>query len=229
MKKVKIVLLCVTAAFLVFAVTLGVATRNSYKELKSYDDVEFDVPEFEMRLNSLFEHFDEKEVLAGLKEYDSVFLVTPQEHIRVAYATQTVVHVDKVIKGDDEVKDTSIIIYDDGYISYSKNIQTFYFSNSESPVNNIMQIGKSYLLFCTRQNYHPEFEKRLKYKEYYLSIDNPTMYYFPLNFNKKYINKKEVNNYGDVKDYDYICFTKEQADTIEKLVKRVLKTYLEEK
>lgn len=228
MNKFKTALLSFTALFLVFAVVLGIVTRNSYKEFESYDEVEFDVSTFEMRTDSLFEHLNKKRLLSNLKKAENAFVVTVLDHNRVSYATQTIVHVDEVIKGDKTVKGTSILIYGDGYIEYSKNSKTFYYSTVYSPLNNIMKTGESYLVFCKSQEYHPEFQKKLKYKEFVTSINDATseFYYFPLNYTKSYIDKKKVESYNDVKDMDYFCFTEEQADMVEDTVNLVLKTYL---
>lgn len=224
MGKVKAVLLSITALFLVFAVVLGIVTRNSYKEFESYDEVDFDVSAFGGNL----ENFDQKKQLLNLKKAENAFVVTVLDHNRVSYATQTIVHVDEVIKGDKTVKGTSILIYADSHIEYVKKLKKFIYWSTHSSISNIMKTGESYLVFCKRHEYCPEFQKKLKYKEFDTSINDATseFYYFPLNYTKSYIDKKKVKSYNDVKDMDYFCFTKEQADMVEATVNLVLKTYL---
>ena len=52
------------------------------------------------------------------------------------------------------------------------------------------------------------------------------MYYFPIDEKIIPIDYKDNLTYADVKNYDYLCFTKESANKLEEIKLEVLNKYL---
>lgn len=221
--KVYKVSVSIISVSLIFAVIFGIATRNSYARLDG-DKAVFSVDESLDLSKETIKGLNSQKVIKDLKEADSVFVVTVKNSEKIYECTKTAVTVDRVIKGDESILKSNVIIYEPNFNYYPKNPkqQCYYFVNC---LNNLMQENKQYLVFANKIKYSDSFQKTLDSYEYLVNIDWP-LYSFPIDNEIKCINSDKVEFYEDVKHYDYFCYSDNQKNILEKIRTDVLNKYL---
>lgn len=217
-------------SFTIIAVTLsvacliGIATRLSYKQSDSDEAIYYS---YNKQSNiTVVEELNEKQVLYDLKNAESVFVVTVKKSERNYDTTKTTVHVNQVIKGDQNELDNDIVIYEANFFSYAKAIKQLYYYPINH-INNLMQPDKEYLVFCEKIDYAESYQKTLVNTEYIVEWEW-SLYSFPLEYEPNHIslNSDENMKYKDFKDYDYICFNEKDAKKIDNIRKKVIAEYL---
>lgn len=220
MNKLHKILMITLSFLLLFAVILGCFTKNSYKNIDVNTATYTPSPDTSQRLiNSL----DTQLTLNELNKCDSAFLVTVINSENIHEGTRTTVFVDEVIRGNKEYMNQNIVIYEPNFISYDKKSQkSFYYAINH--INNLMQSGKKYLVFCNEKNYNKNFQDTLKFPEFIVDI-KMHLYSFPIDSKITAIKQKDDMNYNDVKTYTYFCYDETEKDKIDYIVSSVLNIY----
>ena len=222
MDKIKRLSVCVVYFSVVFSVILGIITRSSYKDINPYD-----VPLHTHIIDccdSVIKDLSISKMQNKLKRMKNVFIVTVNEKEFVYRSIKSIMTVEEVIKGGKELEGKKISMYEVSFIDYNKDIKQFLYRI----MNNIsigMQQGKRYLVFADKVSYAEKYEKTLPYNEFIIDWDY-YMYYFPIDEKIIPLDYKDNLTYADVKNYDYLCFTKESANKLEKIKLEVLNKYL---
>ncbi len=206
---------------LIIAIIFGIITRNSYKYL-DLDNAVFAAnsdytEEIVSKLNS-------QSIINQLDKANSAFVVTVKSSENIRQCTKTTVTVEKVIKGDDEVVNSDIVIYEPNFIYYNKASKEpyYYWVNH---LNNLMQIDEQYLVFANKMEYSDSYQNTLDNSEYLVNI-GWLLYSFPIHNEIEYIECNEITDYGNVKTSDYFCYTEKQKNILEEIRIKVLEKYL---
>ena len=209
---------------LLMSAAFGVVTKNSYKEFE--EDVALVDKLIIENSESWIKHIEGKKVKKQLKKLGYIFLVTATSSERVFRGTKTILNVERVIKGDINYSEKTIALYESAFTNYSKVTEVFLFRS----MNNLsigMQPGRRYLVFADKVEYAQEYKETLPYDEFIVDWDY-YMYYFPIDSQIKPIEPKDNLTYGDIKNFDYICFNEKDADKLERIKNSVLDEYLNE-
>lgn len=206
---------------IIIAIIFGIITRSSYKYLDLDNAVFFANSDYsEEALSNL----DSQKVLNQLSKANSVFVVKVKNSENIHQCTKATVSVEKVIKGDNEVLNSDVVIYEPNFIYYDKNSKEGnYFS--VNTLNNQMQPNKQYLVFANKKVYSDSYQNTLDHFEYLVNIDW-SLYSFPINNEIDYIQSNQITNYGNVKTYDYFCYTQKQRNILEEIRNNVLEKYI---
>lgn len=223
MKKIKTFTFSFIAVLLVIASVFGLITRKSYKRVSDIDSATYQIDD----INYIDEEYERaintKLFNRALVESENIFVVTVQKSDYLYHGSNTLVTVDMVIKGEKDVFGGNVIIHEPNSF-YCADDGNDHYSNSNA-INNLMQAGKSYLVFCNRIVYHPKFQARLDCAEF-KPDDNLPLYSFPLEYEEKYIDINKAKTFKDIKQYDYICFNEEQCRKLSEVREEVLNEYL---
>lgn len=222
MNKINKISFAIISLALVFAISLGVATRLSYKEI-DYKKAEcMYSPE---NSKTVVEGLSVQGVLNSLEDYEYAFIVTVKESETSYETNKATALVKETIKGSNNYSGKEIVIYEPQYFLYkdeSEQVLSLY-----TGVNNIMQKNKQYLVFANKINYAPEYESTLTADEFKLNSGFDSIYSFPIDgYSAEYISPKETIMYTDITGFDYICYSQEEAEKIEEIYNTVLNNYI---
>lgn len=223
MSKLHKILLSVVAVSLAFAVIFGVVTRNSYKH--------YDADNAEVRLSHestevYIKNITAESVIKQLNSANSVFAVTVKESENIYQRTKTTVRVDRVIKGDESVLNSDVIIYEPNFFAGGSRHSDGYFYYSTNSINNLMQTGKQYLVFTDEMKYSKSYQETLDTPEYAVNRAL-TLYSFPLSGEISFFPSEDfLVPFKDIKSFDYICFSEYQKNVLDDIRKSVLDKYL---
>lgn len=221
LSKICSLLICI---MLLFAIAIGVMTRLSYK---TFDYSKAVLNQQNVEVNTeVISRLSIKKVQRKLNKTDVVFVVIAKEKEQSYKSIRTLVDVQKVIKGNEELVGQTVSIYETSFIDYQKQTGNLSFRS----MNNLsigMQPGRRYLVFADKVEYAQEYKETLPYDEFIVDWDY-YMYYFPIDSQIKPIEPKDNLTYGDIKNFDYICFNEKDADKLERIKNSVLDEYLNE-
>lgn len=79
-----------------------------------------------------------------------------------------------------------------------------------------MQLNQQYLVFANKMEYSDSYQKTLMSDEYIVDI-NYSLYSFSIDDKLNYIDFTEAASYGDIKQYDYFCYSNKQKAFWKKL------------
>lgn len=220
--KISIAVMCFA---MVFAVTLGVATRNSYQ----YFDRDKGVVTKEIKYtNKQIDELTVEKLVKKLKKVEFAFVVTVNDSENICESTKVTAVINEIIQGDGEQVGNTIVIHEPNFFWYTKRSgeNSYYYVNY---VNNIMQENKQYLVFVDKVEFSEAFQKTLKHTEYAVEVED-FLYAFPLNSTVNAIQSepKEVT-YNEIKEYDYFCYNKADAEKLNEIKNEVLEYFLAEK
>lgn len=226
MKK-KSVLIFLSIIVVLVSVITGIVTRNSYQTFDT-SEATYSVPydkkdNYERDLPTL------SEVKKEIKEAQNIFVVEIKEHEQSFKETRTHATVLNVVKGDNSLLGEEILIYEPNFFTYDKeNDEYWYYSINN--LNSIMGEGKKYLVFVNTVNYDTKYEEQLLMKEFcvtdYQSDYDPILYSFPLDEKIAYLDGEKATSYDYVSDYDWLCYTEEQAKLLEEIRQTIIEKYL---
>lgn len=221
-KKVSVILV---SLMLVFSTVLGFVTKNSFNAVEDTDQAKIDSEMCDI-IESINNKISLKKVKKQINKTECAFVVTVKENLRYYEATKTLVHIDKVIKGDEAYSDTDVYIYELNYIQYFDYTDRVAY-RFNTYVNNIMSPGRQYLVFCDRLYYDESYQENIKFFEFNIDWRKISyIYSFPIEKNIDWIAGKEDVTYADFKYLDYLCMNKEQAEKLESIRASILKEYL---
>lgn len=219
--KISVSLICI---FLLFAIIFGIITRFSYKDI-DYNELEPNIsPEY---THQIIDRLSTENVIHTAETMEAAFVVTVKESEMAHEITKTTVLVNKVIKGEAELENKEIVIYEPALIQYKDDSYT-QLVLSRLGCSNIMQEGKQYLVFSDKVNYDKRYEKTLDMPEYIVNADKITLYAFPITKTKaEPLPSADPITYHDAADYEYFCYTAEDAEKLTKIKNAVLEHYLD--
>lgn len=225
MSRFKKVSLMLISFMLSFSFILGFVTKNSFNAVENTDQAKLDSEMCDI-IESVNEKISLKKVKSQIKKTECAFVVTVKENLRYYEATKTLVHIDKVIKGDEAYSDTDVYIYELNYIQYFDYTDRVAY-RLNTYVNNIMKPGRQYLVFCDRLYYDEVYQENIKLLEFNVDWQKISyIYSFPIEENIDWIKEKDNVTYADFKHLDYLCMNKEQAEKLNSIRVSVLKEYL---
>ena len=213
MTKTHKILLCSASAVLVFSIIFGIITRLSYVDV-----------DFEKALTAMYipnddefinEYYSKEEILKQLDQSANIFLVTIKNSKNTYQCTETTAVVDRVLRGNQSLTDKEIIIYEQNFIAYYKENQSLLY-HSINPINKLMKINSKYLVFCENMDYTPSYKKTITREEFQIDFHNK-IYSFPINKKINYIKNTSKNTLSDLAEYDYFCYSQNQAEHIEEI------------
>lgn len=217
--KISIAVMCIS---LVFAIVLGVLTRNSYQYFDRDNGVVTKEVEYTKKN---IDKLTVEELIKKLKKVEFAFVVSVNESENISESTKVTATIDEIIKGDGEQIGNTIIIHEPNFFWYTKRSgeNSYYYLNY---VNNIMQKDKQYLVFVDKVEFSEAFQKTLKYTEYAVEVED-FLYAFPLNSSVEVIpsEPREVA-YSEIKQYDYFCYSESDAEKLSEIKNAVLEYYL---
>lgn len=207
---------------LIISVVFGIITRNSYKSGYDLNDAELYVSH--EAVSEVLQNLTAEKLLSELNGADSVFVVTVEKNENIYEAIKSTAMVNRVIKGDESLLNSKIVIHQLNFIACSQRSDNPVF-NHRSCISNIMHEGRQYLVFADRLYYYDEFQKTLDYYEFGTNDPNRLIYYFPTDGKVDYLDYTP-SRYGDIKNLDYLCFSKDNAQKFEELIDDMLNYYV---
>lgn len=242
--KLSLVFICVLAVCLM---CIAVICKMSYVR-------EFDISSARYMVGdeykTLFDDIEPDAVVLGFGEQDNIFLVSVEKSENFYKETKTTVRVEKVLKGDKSVEGQDVVIYEMCRFDYADRRKDTYFCfYSPNSWNNIMRVGERYLVSVNNFDYSEEYEKTLTLKEfsaldymiglYSVPVDSEITFIDPnlivtdtskseVSGGIMIINFEDMGLYKYVKDYDWFCYTEEQAELLEEIRQTILEKYLGE-
>lgn len=225
MNKLSKICMSLLLFMLIVSVILGLFTKKSFVSINENEAV---VEQHILNVNAdVVNELNYEKIIKNLEKAKVAFVVTAIESEVIHQATKTVANVDKVLKGDKELTGKDIVLYDDNYISYRRETNKYTY-RCMSNISNSMQPNKTYLIFADKIDYSELYAETLIYERFKVNTDY-VIYSFPLDTVIEPIEVKDKLTYGDIKNYDYICFNEESADKLEQIKNSVLDEYLTEK
>ncbi len=206
---------------LFFSIVLGVVTRNSYK----YPDRDEGVILLDSEYSEeQIESLNAQWLIGKLEKNECVFVVSIKSSENIHESTKVVAVVEKTIKGNEEIGE-EIIIHEPNFFRYNKNSDELsYFCVNW--VNNLMSVGKQYLVFVNKVEFSNAYQQTLLRNEYVVPVSQ-SLYSFPINDTIKYMNFDGVQKYNSVKDYNYFCYSEANAEKLNEIKNEVLEYFLE--
>lgn len=225
MNKLSKICISILLFMLIVSAIFGLFTKKSFVSINENEAV---VEQHIINVNdSVINKLSYEKIIKNLEKAEVSFVVTAIENEFIHQATKTVATVDKVIKGNKSLVEKTIILYDDNYISYKKETNTYTY-RCMSNMSNSLQPNKTYLVFADAIDYSEIYKETLPCEEFKLNTDY-VIYSFPIDTTIEPIENKGKLTYNDIKNYDYICFTKKNASKLEKIKNSVLDKFLTEK
>ncbi len=118
--------------------------------------------------------------------------------------TLSTVDVLEVYRGDGTLKGKRINVYELNYF-HSEGLYMNYTNL------NLMKQGREYYVFMRKRDYMTEYQKKLKYFEYYGYLNYFSIIPVEKNMEHYFTPGKKLC-WSAVKDYDYICFSQQRID-----------------
>ncbi|NYE57104.1 hypothetical protein [Carboxydothermus ferrireducens] len=128
-----------------------------------------------------------------------------------------------VYKGDRSLKDKTIYIFEPSFFNFK--YKTFYIYNGY----NFMKNGDKYILFLKKWPYnrYVRYNPFYRNKDLYLLSHNSGIDKYNVNnvlFNK--FVSEEQKYYGQIKQYEFIAYSKEEVDKYNEIKRKVLSNFL---
>lgn len=225
MSKVHKISVAVMCLALVFAVVLGVATRNSYQYLDRDNGIVTKQIEYtQKRIDEL----TVDKTIKNLKKSDFSFVITVKSSENICESTKVTAVIDEIIKGEGEQVGNAIVIHEPNFFWQTKNSSenSYYYLNY---VNNLMQVNKQYLVFVNKVEFSEAFQKTLEHTEYVVELEE-LLYAFPLNSSVTAISPEPMEvTYTEIKEFDYFCYSEADAVKLNEIKNKVLEYFLSEK
>ncbi len=207
---------------LCISIIIGIVTRNSYKYLdRDNAEVFLDTEYSEECIYNL----DSESLIKELEKNSYAFVVTVKSSENIHESTKTVAVIDKIVKGNGEQVGNEIIIHEPNFFTYNKiNEEQFYYYVNR--LSNIMQENNQYLVFVNKVKFSKAYQQTLQNTEYAVGLSQK-LYAFPLNKEIMYINSENTPKiFGELKKYDYFCYSKESAEKLNQIKNSVFEYFL---
>jgi len=204
----------VITLIIVSSFIIGISTKNSFYDPE--DGTPLDeyvvIPTYPFYIRDyLFEEIDRVDFIAKVtytgERYDAYLSV------------KSIVHVDEVYKGNENLIGERIAVYENNYFN---NIRNQYVTISYF---NVMQEGRSYYVFLREKIYMKSYQDKLSYYEFYP---------YPVDFSilsinhdkKKFIDPTEPLFYKDISQYEFLFFSDDEYDEVIETKQKIIDKYI---
>ena len=221
--------LIVCGLLITLAVFAGIITRSSYSTLSLNNEAYENA-----KLNFTPEHADtyDKAIMnydfdMARKEYeqncDYIFKIEVLSVEHCYGCEKYNVKVLKTVKGDTDETGKNIALYHAVWF-YEDRDNSLVFSEFDHSFP--VKPGKTYLVFANKKNYIEEYQRTLDCNEYYLEpfIYHPAIYASDEQ-QSAFVDLNRDKTLADVEDQQYICFSQEALDHMNRFAREVIEYY----
>lgn len=228
MNKFKAATLGVIIFCIIFSVSFSFKTKQSFRimDLNTATVGKKDDDPYIINEKISDGEFNYKNISESVKSRDNIFVVKVVSQKYEYMETITEAYVEKVIKGDKDAEGKNIDVYELNHFHYVFDRKSYvYFMHNE--VENIMHIGDKYLIFCNNTNYIDSYKEKNGNKIYDMIADDILpLSYFPIDKEITRVGVEKIKTYADIANYDWVCYTDEQANVFNEIRVKILEEYL---
>lgn len=207
--------------FISGAVVFGILTKSSY-DRRSQDPNNYHSAPIAMMTDNIA--FDTKKITEQLISASYVLRVKPIHSEPAHLDRKTTLKVLEVYCGEGLNPNSEIVFYEtNSFGLFNDDI----FSYINYLTCNIMLPEEEYLLFANEKEYHPDYQKRLTTREFVPVSKTPVSWFkiAPSQTAVLQADQKNPPTYGQTKDYEFICFSQQQLDTLNDMKKSLFTQY----
>lgn len=209
-----LILLVVSAAF-------SVATKRSFTDLCNDETAQDSAIVNSVSSDIPGKNTDESdEYSASIKNLLSADLIAEVEPVGKTkweyYAGLVSLKIKKVYKGSE--KEGKIIdCFERAFFTESEEKMIFGNMYLFTP----MKEGKAYIIFARKKSFYPAYEKTLERKVYVLKNDDVSFFSTDMT-EPPILSKKKSYTYEEIKNYEFLCYSKYQRDGINSFKKSLM-------
>lgn len=206
---------------LVVSSALSVATKRSFTDLCNDEAAQDAAVVNSVSSNIPGESTDEgDEYSASVKNLLSADLIAEVEPVGKTkweyYAGLVSLKIKKVYKGSEKEGEV-IDCFERAFFTESEGKMIFGNMYLFTP----MKEGRAYIIFAREKSFHPAYEKTLERKVYVLKNDDVSFFSTDMT-EPPILSKKKQYTYKEIKDYEFLCYSRHQRDGINTFKKNLM-------
>lgn len=218
---------CTAAVLCAAVITSGIFIRQSYNRITT-DPLAFDSAAtadyayYEEDTNALTESLTTGYINDKLKNADSVFICTVEDTANQYECLKHNIKIDRVIRGGSIQAGGRAVLYEYHTFCLDASGNLVF---SASVTNNVpLQNGRQYLVFAEDMNYEQGYKDTLLCPEF--RVFSAEVSTFCLGGDQTEPIDINVKTYGEIKDYEYICFSEKGLKTLNSIKRDIIDMYL---
>lgn len=223
-KKTAVLICFIFAAALTFCVVL----RQSYswvsRDTAGYENAQMaDYTQFMDADNERSETITFEELNNDFKDADTVFVCKVLESENQYECTANRVRIEQTVCGEFAKTGEKAVLYDWSFFTLAPDKEhAFFFQGS---ANNLLQVGKRYLVFAQHMDYRETYQKQLPCQEFRI-FGFAYVNTFCLDDNQEKPLSPYAKTYSEFADSEFICFSQKGLDNLNAIKKQMIETYV---